>query len=188
DEELAAYRMSVAMETIPVRKSLADWLLFRGRAKVRQRLFGEDGNRGIAPIEKERRLAVNSRAEFERQWESTILARFPSKPVASATRLSESYITAAAENIRSGLRALRSQLAAERDARQAPFNVQAAILRSADELQNQAARVIHDLELLAEKESESLTVPPPIPDAYAGAPDPGLLPSPAIPMLPLLAP
>ncbi len=188
DEELSAYRMSVDMETIPVRKTPADWLLFRGRAKVRLRLFGADGSRSIAPLEKERRLPLNSRAEFERQWENTIRERFPAKPVTFAARLAESYITGAADNIRSGLRALRSTLAAERDARQTPFDMQAAILRSADDLTNQAERVSRDLALLSEKENANFAVPPPIPDAYASAQDAGLLPSPAIPPLPLLAP
>jgi hypothetical protein len=176
----------MAMETIPVRKSFADWLLFRGRAKVRQRLFGADGNRTIAPLEKERRLRVSSHAEFERQWEDAIRERFPAKPVAFAAKLAESYVTAAADNIRSGLRTLRSTLAAERDARQAPFDMQAAILRSADDLQNQAMSVSRDLDLLSEKENANLAGPPPIPEAYATAPDAGLLPSPAIPMLPML--
>ena len=66
--------------------------------------------------------------------------------------------------------------------------MQAAILRSADDLQNHATRVSRDLELLAEKETANLAVPPPIPAACAVAPDAGLLLSPAIPMLPLLAP
>jgi len=188
DDDLPGYKMSVAMETIPVRKSFADWLLFRGRAKVRQRLFGADGNRAIAPLEKERRLPVNSRAEFERQWEDTIRERFPARPGAFAAKLAESYVTAAADNIRSGLRTLRSTLAAERDARQAPFDMQAAILRSADDLQNQAMRVSRDLDLLSEKENANLAHPPPIPSACATAPDAGLIPSPAIPMLPLLGP
>lgn len=188
DEELASYKMSVAMETIPVRKSFADWLLFRGRVKVRQRLFGADGSRGIAPLEKERRLPLHSREEFERQWEDTIRERFPAKPVAFAAKLAESYISIAADNIRSGLRTLRSTLTAERDARKAPFDVQAAILRSADDLQHQAMRVSRDLDLLAEKENTAVAVPPPIPEAYSGTPDAGLLPSPAIPMLPLLGP
>ena len=188
DEDLPGYKMSVAMETIPVRKSFADWLLFRGRAKVRQRLFGADGNRTIAPLEKERRLRVSSRAEFERQWEDSIHGRFPAKPVAFAAELAASYVAAAAENIRSGLRTLRSTLAAERDARQAPFDMQAAILRSADDLQNQAMSVSRDLDLLSEKENANLAHPPPIPSACAAAPDAGLIPSPAIPMLPLLGP
>ncbi len=183
DEGLAAYRMSVGMETIPVRKTLADWLLFRSRAKVRQRLFGADGGLGIAPAEKERRLPVKSRGEFERQWEATIRERFPSKPVAFAAKLAESYATAAAENIRAGLRELRTTLAAQRDARQAPFNVQAVILRSADDLQHHAMRVNRDLDLLSEKEDGLIVNPPPIPSEFTHAPDAGLLPLHALPLL-----
>ncbi|MEO6741837.1 MAG: GTPase domain-containing protein [Chthoniobacteraceae bacterium] len=186
DEYPSSYKMIVQMEAIPVRKSFADWLLFRGRAKVRQRLFGADGNREIPAPEKERRLKVPSRAEFENQWENAIRERFPSKPVAFASKLADAYATGAAANILTGLRALKTSLASQRDARQTPFNLQSAILRSADDLQNQAMRVARDIELLAEKEDPSLASPPPIPPECSHLPDPGLLPSPVMNMLPLL--
>jgi len=188
DEELTAYKMTLRTETLPVRKTFADWLLFRSRAKVRQRLFGADGSRDIAPLEKEKRLRPESRAEFESQWETAIRERFPAKPVAFAAKLADTYVTGAAEKIRYGLRALRAALASQRDARQTPFGIQAAILHAADELQQQAGRVAHDLDLLSEKENALIGNPPPIPQEYANVPDAGLLPSPAVPMLPLLGP
>ena len=186
DEYPSSYKMILQMEAIPVRKSFADWLLFRGRAKVRQRLFGVDGNREIPAPEKEKRLKVQSRAEFENQWENAIRERFPSKPVTFASKLAEAYATGAAASILTGLRALKTSLTSQRDARQTPFNLQSAILRSADDLQNQAKRVARDIELLAEKEDPSLASPPPIPPECSHLPDPGLLPSPVMNMLPLL--
>ena len=66
-----------------------------------------------------------------------------------------------------------------------PFNVQAAILRSADDLEHQAVRVSRDLDLLSEKEVGLIANPPPIPAEFAHAPDAGLLP---LPMLPPLGP
>ena len=188
EEDLSAYKMTLQMETIPVRKSFADWLLFRSRAKVRQRLFGTDGNREIEPIEKEKRLKMNSRAAFEKQWENAIRERFPSKPVAFAAKLADAYATGAAENIRSALRALRAALASQRDARQTPFSLQAAILRAGDDLQHQATRVARDLDLLSERENGPFTIPPPIPQDCAAVPDPGLIPNAAMNMLPLLGP
>ena len=176
------------METIPVRKTFADWLLFRGKAKVRERIFGTDGSRDIAPLEKEKRLKANSRAEFENQWGNAIRERFPAKPTSFAARLADAYAATTSENILSGLRTLRASLASQRDARQTPFNLQAAILRSADDLQHQARRVNRDIELLSEKEDPSLANPPPIPNGCAHAPDAGILPSPAMNMLPLLGP
>ena len=186
DDHFASYKMTARMETIPVRKTFADWLLFRSRAKVRERLFGADASREIPPAEKERRLPTNCRAEFESQWEAAIRERFPAKPAAFAAKLADTYATAAAENIRSELRTLRADLASRRDARQSPFNLQAVILRSADELQHQAMRVARDVELLSEKEDAPCGAPPPIPDGYACLPDPGLLPNAAMNMLPLL--
>ncbi len=185
DDDVSGYKMALQTDAIPVQKSFADWLLFRGRAKVRERLFGEDGSREIAPLEKSNRLQLKSQAEFEKQWESAIRERFPSRPVAFAVRHAELYTRVAAENIRAALRALRDSLAARRGAKQTPFDIQAAILRAADELKQQAGNVAHDVELLSEKETNAGT-PPPIPDSILGVSDAGLLPSAVT--LPLLAP
>ncbi len=188
EEELAAYKMSLNKETIPVRKKFTDWLLFRSKAKVRARLFGTDASRDIAPLEKEKRLKANSRAEFENQWGNAIRDRFPTKPTSFATRLADAYAAATCENILSGLHTLRASLASQRDARQTPFNLQATILRSADDLQHQSKRVNRDIGLLAEKEDPSLSCPPPIPSACKQVPDAGMIPSASGIMLPLLAP
>ena len=188
DEDLMAYRMALNRETIPVRKGFADWLLFRSKAKVRERIFGPDGSRDIPPLEKQTRLKANSRAEFESQWGNAIRERFPAKPAAFASRLADAYAATTCEHILSGLRTLRASLTSQRDARQTPFNLQAAILRSADDLQHQAKRVNRDIELLSEKEDPSLANPPPIPSECTQARDAGLLPSPAMNMLPLLGP
>ncbi len=185
DDDPAAYKMSVRTETLPVRKTFMDWLLFRSRAKVRLRLFGADGNRDIVPLEKEKRLQRESRAEFENQWEAAIRERFPSRPVAFSEKLAAAYTTAAAENIGASLRALRALLSSQREARQAPFDIQATILRAADDLQQQAERVTRDLELISD-DGSGLQTPPPIPPEYAAAQDAGLLPSFAIALPPLL--
>ena len=186
DEDLTAYRMTLNKETIPVRKSFADWLLFRSKAKLRERLFGTDGSREIPPLEKEKRLKANSRVEFETQWANAIRERFPAKPAAFAAKLADAYVTTTCEHIVSGLRTLRASLTSQRDARQTPFNLQAAILRSADDLLHQAKRVNRDIDLLSEKEDPTLAIPPPIPIGIAQVPEAGLLPLPTVYMLPLL--
>ncbi len=162
DEDIAVYKMALQTDTLPVRKTFADWLLFRGRAKVRERLFGADGSKEIPPLEKEKRLQIQSQAEFEKQWEAAIRERFPARPVAFAKKQSDLYASAAAENIRAGLRALRDGLAFQRGERQRPFEIQATILSAAEELRQQAGHVAKDIELLSEKETTSAT-PPPIP-------------------------
>ena len=161
DDDFAQYRMSAELDAIPVRKTFADWLFFRSKATVRSRLFGEDGSREIAAAEKERRLQMKSRAEFEHQWETALHGRFPSMPLAFAKKLADAYIAGTTENIRSGLRALRSALVSRRDARQTPFNLQAAILRAADELQQQARWVSQDLTFLSDVGDDSHSAPPP---------------------------
>src|SRR5205823_338344 len=124
----------------------------------------------------------------EAQGEAAIRDRFPARPAIFAAKLADAYITAAAENLRSGLRALRAALSSQREARRSPFEIQAAILHAADELQAQAGRVAHDIELLSEKETVPIANPPPIPPQYAVVPDTAQHQAPSIPMLPLLGP
>ncbi len=186
EEDIAAYKMVLNKETIPVRKNFADWLLFRSKAKVRERVFGADASREIPPLEKEKRLKANSRAEFENQWGSAIRERFPAKPTAFAAKLADAYAIKTSDNIQSGLRNLRASLVSQRDARQTPFNLQAAILRSADDLLHQAKRVNRDISLLAEKEDPSPDGPPPLPPMSALVTDASLLPLPTAYALPLL--
>jgi hypothetical protein len=184
DDDLAGYKMALQTDALPVRKTFADWLLFRSRAKVRARLFGEDGSKEIAPLDKEKRLQLDSQAEFERQWESAIGERFPARPVDYAAKLADNYTTGAAQGIRSGLGALRDSLAFRRRERQAPYEVQAGVLRAAEELLQQSARVVQDIALLSEKEVAP-EVPPPLPEESVTA-EAGLLP--VLTMLPPLGP
>ena len=186
DDELAAYRMTLKTDTLPVRKTFADWLLFRSRAKVRERLFGADGSREIVPLEKAKRLHLNSQAEFEKQWEAAIRERFPARPVAFASKHADLYATGAAENIRAALRALRDGFAFQRGERQRPFAIQSEILHAADELQQQAGHVAQDIELLSEKEIGAAT-PPPLPRELDDAADAGFVPASST-LLPMLGP
>lgn len=188
EDDFAPYKMTLDAEAIPVRKTFADWLLFRGRATVRARLFGAEGSREITPIEKEKRLRQDSRAEFERQGEAAVRDRFPARPVAFSTNLAFSHCNATAENIRAELRALRDMLAAERDARQTPFEIQAKILSASDDLHHQAGRAAQEIDRLARQESEALSIPPPIPVEFAIESELGLLPLPALAILPPLGP
>jgi hypothetical protein len=64
DEDVAPYKTNLVSDTLPVRKTLLDWLLFRGQAKVRRRLFGDDGTREIAPEEKTRRARGGNPRDF----------------------------------------------------------------------------------------------------------------------------
>ena len=54
--------MAIKEEAVPVKKSFSDWLLFRGVATVRRRLFGEQKDQTIAPELKQKRLPDTARA------------------------------------------------------------------------------------------------------------------------------
>jgi len=185
DAELGAYRMTIPVESVPVRKSFLDWLLFRRRATVRRRVFGADGNRKLTPPEKEKRLRKSGRAEFERLGEAAIHDRIPARPTAFAANLARNYASSTAENIRADLRALRDLLTFHRQERQTPFETNAAILHAADALRSEAGRAARNIEILGENESAAFTSPPPIPPEYAKSEPAGLLPSPFTMLPPL---
>jgi hypothetical protein len=161
-EDPTAYKITVKADGIPVQKSFLDWILFRGVATVRRRLFGEDLTREILPAEKEKRLREESRAEFERMLEAALQERLPGRPTKYAEALADSYVTRAREEILAGVRTLRDHLARERAQRQVPFERQAKIIGAFAELEAQAGRVALEIDLLAAEEEAKLT-PPPIP-------------------------
>ena len=163
-DDPASYKMTIQADSIPVHKSFLDWILFRSLATVRRRLFGEDLSRDILPVEKEKRLREESRAEFERVLEAALQERLPGRPIKFAESLVESYVTRARDEILAGVRTLREHLARERAARQVPFERQAKILAGFGELEAQAGKVAAEIEQLSEEEEAKMT-PPPIPAA-----------------------
>jgi hypothetical protein len=178
EDDVAPYKTVFATETLPVRKTFLDWILFRSQAKVRRRLFGEDGTREIAPEEKTRRLVEDGRAMFESHIEDAIRARFPALPAKFSENVSDTYVKRFVAEVSAELIQLGDQLKRERAARQAPYDINARILAAAAELTQQTTRVATDLDLLAEAEAARFTQPPaPVPEAAQEyLPQTGMLP------------
>ncbi len=152
----APYPAKIETASIPVRKKLADWLLFRTAAKVRTRLFGADGKRSIEPQEKERRLLEPARAALNRHLEGIITERFPTLPEKFAAAHSTDYATRAATEITHRLRELRERLVRECVELQKPFTLDAAVLAAATNLATRAETVKGDVEVLAMQENVML--------------------------------
>jgi len=151
-ESFEAYHLTINPEDVPVRKTFADWLLFRKAATVRRRLFGEDLKQDVSPELKARRLAPSSRDALSEIAARTMQEKFPSLPAKFSERLLAGYVAKFRDTTLEGLLALRTKLHEERAAMQAPFESHSRILVSLAALQEQVAKVVDDLNLLALQE------------------------------------
>jgi len=135
-----------------VRKTFADWLLFRSVATVRRRLFGEDLKQEVAREMKAKRLPSSSRDALDGIIVRTVQEKFPSLPAKYSERLLAGYVAKFRDATIEGLRAVRTKLDEDRAALQAPFESHSRILVSFATLQEQVAKVADDLNLLALQE------------------------------------
>lgn len=167
EDNFTSYTTAVQYSSIPVRRRFIDWVLFRSRAKVRRRLFGQDGSRPITFAEKSKRFGGATRAEFERVLGTVVEKRFPELPLRFSTMLADNYALRCAGELRVSIRALRDKLAHERAALQGPFERDVELLAAASLLENQVRSVAAEITILRNHESarESVTAPPPVPSA-----------------------
>lgn len=157
---LEAYRMTIDPSTIPVRKTLGDWFLFRRLATVRTKLFGEDLGNPVDPATKQKRLPELCRDALMRAIDETVTPRFATLPSKYAGSLLGGYVLKYRTSVLSGLRERREQLVSEREARQAPYDANAQLLGSLLELNEQTNFVARELESLAKVEHVELNTVP----------------------------
>jgi len=157
DDPVNSYRMELDGSTIPVRKSIGDWLLFRKMATVRRRLFGENLSQEIAPEMKQKRLPDVSRAALEQALDAAVKPKFSTLPAKYAQRLLSDYIEKFRTSVIVGLQKRRAELETERSSRQIPFDANAAVLASLDQLRDQTTQIARELESLADVENVALT-------------------------------
>ncbi len=157
-----AYLTAISAETIPVRKSLGDWLLFRKIATVRRRLFGEGSLAPIAPALKLKRLPELSRDVFSRTIDDAIRDKIPALPTKYSERLLQDYVECFRQELLEALRRQRQQLVRERADRQIPYDVNTRIMKVLESLYTDAQAVAAALKPMAEPdadESESTSAP-----------------------------
>jgi hypothetical protein len=152
-ESPAAYQMAINEEHVPVKKSFADWLLFRGAATVRRRLFGEQKEQTIAPELKQKRLPDTARVAFLQMIDGAVSAKFPSLPSKYAGNLATSYVKKFQDAMLTELRQRRDQLAADYDARKGPFDAITTIVESMKELTEQSSKVVGEILVMAQQET-----------------------------------
>jgi hypothetical protein len=154
------YFLTVEQDEIPVRKSLADWFLFRRIQTVRRRLFGPDSTQAIAPEIKTQRLPEPARLALTQMIERAVKEKFPALPASYSESLLTSYITKFCGEISEGLRVLRDTLATERAGHQGPYVVNQEILSAVEGLKAQAAQISTEIDGMRQRELPS-TAPGP---------------------------
>jgi hypothetical protein len=152
EDALNSYRMEVDASTIPVRKSIGDWLLFRKIATVRRKLFGEDLSQEIAPEVKQKRLPEVSKAALDKALEDAVAPKFSTLPAKYAQGLLSDYVGKFRTSVLVGLQKRRADLETERATRQVPFDANAQLLATLEELREKTTQIARELESLAEVE------------------------------------
>ncbi|MEP6669184.1 MAG: dynamin family protein [Chthoniobacter sp.] len=172
-EPADAYAMAIKEEHVPVKKSFADWILFRGIATVRRRLFGEDLSQPIAPEIKAKRLpAEPTGAAFVEMATATVQEKFPELPARYAANLATAYAAQFRQAILERLRAQRDEFAAAHAERQAPCDTITAILGAMKALDEQSSKAVGEIILMAQQETGETLEVPGHPAALEGEPAP----------------
>jgi hypothetical protein len=152
-ENTEPYQMKFGPDDVPVQKSFVDWILFRGAATVRRRLYGEDLNQEIPAAFKTKRLSQNSREAFEKTIDTVAKEKFTTLPGKYSGSLLATYTAKFRSDLLDSLRQHREQLSSERAARQAPFEANARTIASLEKLEEQATKVAAEIRELAKKEN-----------------------------------
>jgi len=152
-ESGAAYQMTINEAHVPVKKSFADWLLFRKIATVRRRLFGEQMEQAIAPALKQKRLPGTARTAFLQMIDGAVNEKFPSLPAQYSGNLAAAYVARFRDAILQELRRRRDQFAADYAARQAPFDTITLILSSMKDLAEQSSKAVGEILVMAQQET-----------------------------------
>lgn len=148
-EAMDAYTTALTHAQVPVKKSFADWILFRSAASVRRRVFGENLENEMTPEVKAKRLVETSRAALSASIDEAVSGKFPLLPGRFSEKLLANYITKFRDGIALGLEQLRMDLEKQRADLQAPFDANVRILESFATLDETAAAVSEELNKIA---------------------------------------
>ncbi len=133
------YAFTLAAETLPVRKTFADWILFRRAKTVRRRLFGEQLTAEIAPEQKTNRITDTTREALAKNLDEILAARLPLAPAKHAEGLATAYVEKFTAEIHTGLEALHARLTTDRAAKQAPSEANNRIFTALEALTHRTA-------------------------------------------------
>jgi hypothetical protein len=156
------YELSLNPAEIPVKKSFADWILFRSRNSVRERLFGPptDPSQEIPADAKSKRLPENSREAFSTIVERALGERLPKHPQKQAESLLSRYIDVFCRSLDERLRTRLTEVLEEKQQTLRPFAVNNSILDALDALHRQTVETLGKIHVMAPRVGASLASRP----------------------------
>ncbi len=162
--ESTPYEVSLNPGEIPVRRTFADWVLFRSQKSVRERLFGapRDPSQEIPVDVKLKRLSGASREAFWTFVESMLGERFPQLPRKQAESLMSRYVDAFCRSVDERLRSRLTEVLEEKQQTLRPFAVNQSILNALDDLHRQTVETIGRIHIFGAKVGASLASPLPV--------------------------
>jgi energy-coupling factor transporter ATP-binding protein EcfA2 len=157
---------------IPVRRTWIDWLLFRSKARVRTRLFGEPGapTQRIPREQKARRLGDAARTVMQERLAEYQEQRLPAILEGITRRIFGDYAKAVTGALEERLAARRLELSAELEALDADLKAYRRVQNRIEELAVETSRTRGAIEELGARYHETdpdhlvQPVPPPSPE------------------------
>ena len=101
-------QLEVATEDIPVKRTMGDYLKFRGRSRVWQRVFGDDGNRNVPSDVKKARLGNDSVEQLHAIARDAVSRQMPELLQRYADELADAHVSRCVAAIRQKISELRS--------------------------------------------------------------------------------
>jgi len=103
-------RLVVDPENIPVARTVGDYLRFRSRGRVRQEIFGDDGNRGIEAEVKQKRLDDDSLKKLRATVRTTVDREMPELLQRYADELVDTHVRKCTEALNQSISQLKARL------------------------------------------------------------------------------
>ncbi|MCB1677590.1 MAG: dynamin family protein [Halioglobus sp.] len=102
--------LALDIEEIPVTRTLGDYFLFRSRNRVRQEIFGDNGNRNIDPAVKRKRLKEGSLEKIRAAMRETVSRKMPELQKRYADELVDKHVRQCTEALQNGIVQRETQL------------------------------------------------------------------------------
>jgi len=106
----ANLRLAVNPADVPVKRTWIDFLLFRSRARVRQEVFGDDGDRSVSPAIKRKRLGEASLDELRAAARHIVAHEIPSLQRRIAEKMVDAHSKACTQALQQNVSKLNARL------------------------------------------------------------------------------
>ncbi|MGM0631920.1 MAG: dynamin family protein [Pseudomonadota bacterium] len=97
-------------ESIPVARTLGDYLLLRSRGRVRQEIFGDDGNRPVPAAVKQKRLSNESLEKVQAAVRATVDQDMPERQRRYADELVDAHVRQCTEALKQAISRRKNRL------------------------------------------------------------------------------